>query len=283
VPALIAHPPFFGVLTVLSLLFELRLPFVSLLYAVPPFSLTAGNLTPDTYMTGVAILAAFGVDALGRKRGGVTRRAWVALLILCLLTLALALAIYFAVENWNLEQLLQRRKSHSTMLDLYRPLTWRLYSPLVFGFAAVGLYYAYYRRWLGWSLVMGATVLLVAAELYAFGWDYNPTLPPDRVFPETAAIRFVREQADLGQDGYLVLTDANDPGWQALVDSRPVSLLRANDVFRAVTVTAGEHIITFHYEPRAVQVGLYVTVAGLALLMGTVILALVVSVLRSHR
>ena len=454
---------FLSVLAVLSLLLELRLPVVSLLYEIPPFSLTAGNLTPNTYMTGVAILAAFGADTLARKRGVVTRRAWTALLILCLLTLALALVMYFTVENWNLDQLLQRRKSHSTMLDLYRPFTWRLYSPLVFGFAAVGLYYAYYRRWLRRPLVMGATVLLVAAELYAFGSDYNPTLPPDKVFPETAAIRFLREQAglqrvngltlalkpnsglvtglytidgyedlartrylhflggnmrawtregdtliledqaerlldltsvryvvipqsrlegksgqayplvfedehvyvfenvdalprasvvhraevapnqeaslsrvyaddfdphrsvvleidpgsttsieamqpddeagftdgsaqiveyglhditvtaNLGQDGYLVLTDAYDPDWQASVDGGPVPLLRANDVFRAVAVPAGEHTITFHYEPRAVQVGLYVTVAGLALMIAVTVVALVLTVRRSPR
>ena len=52
---------------------------------------------------------------------------------------------------------------------------------------------------------MAATVLLIAGELYAFGHDYNPTLPPEEVFPETDAIRFLQESAGLERVSGLTL------------------------------------------------------------------------------
>jgi hypothetical protein len=51
-------------------------------------------------------------------------------------------------------------------------------------------------------------------------------------------------------DGYLLLTDAYFPGWRATVNGQPVDLLRANVMFRAVSVTAGESTVVFEYAPQ---------------------------------
>jgi hypothetical protein len=69
------------------------------------------------------------------------------------------------------------------------------------------------------------------------------------------------------QPGYLVLSDAYYPGWQATVDGRPEPIRRANYAFRAVYVPSGQHTVRFVFAPTIWQVGLAisaVTLLGLA-------------------
>jgi hypothetical protein len=66
------------------------------------------------------------------------------------------------------------------------------------------------------------------------------------------------------QPGYLVLSDAYYPGWQATIDGQPAVIERANYAFRAVYAPAGEHVIQFAFKPLIWQVGL--GVSGVTLL-----------------
>jgi len=61
------------------------------------------------------------------------------------------------------------------------------------------------------------------------------------------------------RDGLLVLTDSWYPGWEALDNARPVPILRANYLFRAVSLPAGRHEIVFRYRPRTWHAGWMVT------------------------
>lgn len=63
--------------------------------------------------------------------------------------------------------------------------------------------------------------------------------------------------------GYLVLTDTFFPGWTAQVDGKSVPILRANYLFRAVAVDAGEHKVVFNYSPNSFTIGLILFVIGL--------------------
>lgn len=69
---------------------------------------------------------------------------------------------------------------------------------------------------------------------------------------------------DTDQPGYLVLSDAFYPGWQATVDGRPEPIHRANYAFRAVYVPAGQHLVRFSFQPAMWRIGL--AASGLTLL-----------------
>jgi hypothetical protein len=53
----------------------------------------------------------------------------------------------------------------------------------------------------------------------------------------------------LTQPGFLILHDIYHPAWRARVDIQPVPLLRANGLFRAVALPAGEHNVLFTFGP----------------------------------
>src|SRR5581483_9738799 len=72
--------------------------------------------------------------------------------------------------------------------------------------------------------------------------------------------------AKADSDGYLVLTDAWDPGWTALVDDAPTPITRADVIFRAVRLGAGQHRVEFEYRPRSFYFGLLISGIALALL-----------------
>lgn len=70
-------------------------------------------------------------------------------------------------------------------------------------------------------------------------------------------------RVEMTAPGFVVLADAYDAGWQAVVDGRPTPVYRANTVVRAVYVPAGVHEIVFRYRPLPFVVG--AVASGLAL------------------
>ncbi|MCA9892774.1 MAG: YfhO family protein, partial [Anaerolineae bacterium] len=49
--------------------------------------------------------------------------------------------------------------------------------------------------------------------------------------------------------GYLVLSDAYFPGWQATIDAEAVPIIRANSLFKAIMLPPGEHDVVFEFVP----------------------------------
>jgi hypothetical protein len=72
---------------------------------------------------------------------------------------------------------------------------------------------------------------------------------------------------DAQQDGYLVLTDAYYPGWTATIDGQPTDIERADVMFRAVRVPAGQHRVEMRYEPSLFRIGMWITIGAWVILI----------------
>jgi hypothetical protein len=78
--------------------------------------------------------------------------------------------------------------------------------------------------------------------------------------------------AKLNTHGFLVMSEINYPGWQALVDGRPYGIRTGNYLFRTVPLEAGKHTVRFVFNPRSFKIGSVVSLASLlALIIGLLV------------
>jgi hypothetical protein len=68
--------------------------------------------------------------------------------------------------------------------------------------------------------------------------------------------------------GFLVISDAYHPRWEAKIDGREASVMRANYVMRAVPVPAGDHRVTLFFRPDVLILGFVITALGWTALLG---------------
>ncbi len=94
-----------------------------------------------------------------------------------------------------------------------------------------------------------------------------PRSPPGTVTILSRTPNTVVLQANMQGQGYLVLLDRYDPGWQTWVDGQTAAILRANLMFRAVRLTAGKHVVRFEYHQPGLRAGLAITFVTLAVLV----------------
>jgi hypothetical protein len=68
-------------------------------------------------------------------------------------------------------------------------------------------------------------------------------------------LRYRNTEIEIATDapagGILVLNDVWHPWWRASVDGKPADILKANVLFRAVTVPPGHHVVRFSFHPFA--------------------------------
>ena len=67
--------------------------------------------------------------------------------------------------------------------------------------------------------------------------------------------------------GFLVLNELSYPGWNAYVDGQRTRVWRANYLFRAIEIPAGDHEVEFRFEPDSIKLGLALSLPTLALLL----------------
>jgi len=82
----------------------------------------------------------------------------------------------------------------------------------------------------------------------------------------------VLAEAEMSEDGFLVLGDVYYNGWRAFVDGEVSHIYKANYALRAVQLTQGRHTVEFLFEPLSFRIGAYVS--GLSLLAMAAFVAL---------
>src|SRR5690606_27211403 len=78
---------------------------------------------------------------------------------------------------------------------------------------------------------------------------------------------YIRAEVDAPASGYLVVSEAIAPGWQAWIDGRPAPLLRANYLFQSVPVSPGRRVVELRYEPPGFALGLQLSGFSLVCLL----------------
>jgi hypothetical protein len=69
------------------------------------------------------------------------------------------------------------------------------------------------------------------------------------------------------QAGMLMLSEVFYPAWRAYVDGQPAHIYRADYLFRAIAVPAGDHAVELRYESATFQRGLLISLVSLGVLM----------------
>ncbi|MCJ7596553.1 MAG: YfhO family protein [Desulfobacterales bacterium] len=73
-------------------------------------------------------------------------------------------------------------------------------------------------------------------------------------------------ETQTNEPGYLFVSEIFYPGWKALVDGKPVPILRGNYLFRVIELPRGTHSVQFYYAPLTIKVGIAISVLTLALM-----------------
>jgi uncharacterized membrane protein YfhO len=77
--------------------------------------------------------------------------------------------------------------------------------------------------------------------------------------------------ATLSAPGIVVISEMYAGGWKAEVDGHSVDILPTDLILRGIPVPAGEHSIHLRYAPRAIPLGIAVTLMT-ALVLATLML-----------
>ena len=87
----------------------------------------------------------------------------------------------------------------------------------------------------------------------------DPVIALERATSETLVVTV----KDHREPGWLVVADAWYPGWEARVNGSVAPVLKANGVFRAVPISAGDVEVIMRYRPGSFRAGLWVSALSL--------------------
>lgn len=107
-----------------------------------------------------------------------------------------------------------------------------------------------------------------------------PKAPGDTIYETSYAPNALSYKAKTGKGGIAVFSEIYFPwGWTATIDGREAPIGRVNYVLRALRIPAGEHEITFRFDPQSVRVTNSISVASVTGIYILCALALIILIL----
>jgi hypothetical protein len=94
----------------------------------------------------------------------------------------------------------------------------------------------------------------------------RPDDPPPHIV--TYEPEYISLEVQAASEGYVVLTDTYYPGWIATVDGQPAEVERADIMFRAVKVPAGQHRVEMRYQPQSFSLGSLIAIGTVVIVVG---------------
>ncbi|MBS1788291.1 MAG: YfhO family protein [Acidobacteria bacterium] len=105
--------------------------------------------------------------------------------------------------------------------------------------------------------------------LLEVGSESRPDLPQTTFaqHPEANIVRYepnrLTIETNTDQRGVLVVSEMNYPGWEATVDSQPVTIFHANYLLRGIVLPAGSHRVEMRYAAPAARLGAIISALAL--------------------
>ena len=185
----------FGALAALSFLIIYRIgPFLDLVQPLPVFDFNSSTRLLSVFGFAAAAAAGFGFDELRRFRP----RGWLRPTALWVVGIAgatvagmLVYVCYVILQRWSY---LSRFVDNFPAMELH---TFR-YVTIAFALSLVMIFlvlvFLHLRRPLTTLSLALVVLVLVSVDLLFFGYRQNPTVPDEYFYPETPAIRFLKEE-----------------------------------------------------------------------------------------
>jgi hypothetical protein len=108
--------------------------------------------------------------------------------------------------------------------------------------------------------------------------EKEPLFPIKKGEPVSESVTIVSLKTDIAivdvklfKNSILVFSDNYYPGWHAIVDGKPVELLRVNYILKGVALSPGSHKVHFYYRPTYLSLSLILACSALLLLIITAI------------
>ena len=130
-----------------------------------------------------------------------------------------------------------------------------------------------------------ATKAVVGRDFADAAGSLNPGIAPDAEVHLTSYLpRKIDYSCTSSEPGTIVFSEIYYPhGWKASVDGEPADHFRANYTLRAMSVPAGEHTISFVFDPDSVRKGDAIATACILLMYALTLAIIIFGIIRWRR
>ena len=127
------------------------------------------------------------------------------------------------------------------------------------------------------NVIDPATTAVLDKSFVSFVEDFEPGIAPDAAVQLTAfSPKTLEYESHSSQPGTIVFSEIYYPhGWKAFIDGAPVDHFRVDYTLRALNVPAGDHHITFTFDPDSVRRGDAIA-SACVIIMYLIILAVII-------